>query len=241
MSIKIIKNDKPSLKKNEMTCDKPLHKKLDNYEVLKFMNCHSTNLLIGKPKSGKTSLLISLFGSPSALKKCFHNIFLFMPTASQKSMKDDIFESIPEEQKFNELNEENLFFVRGFLEAEEKCFNNCIILDDMGAFLKNADNMRALKELVMNRRHLRLSIFFLTQTYYSVPREIRKLFSNLFVFRVSKPELQAIMEEQAEWIQDKAMTGKISKLVFDKLYNWLFINVDSQRFFKMWDEIIIEE
>ena len=57
MSITIKHNDKPDLKKCEMICDEILHPKLDKYEVTKFLNEHSTNLLIGKPKSGKTSLL----------------------------------------------------------------------------------------------------------------------------------------------------------------------------------------
>ena len=50
--------------------------KLDKYELTKFLNCHSTNLLIGKPRSGKTSLLYSLFKSKHLLKKVFGNIFL---------------------------------------------------------------------------------------------------------------------------------------------------------------------
>ena len=35
--------------------------------------------------------------------------------------------------------------------------------------------MKALKELIFNRRHYRTSIWFLTQTYISVPRENAKL------------------------------------------------------------------
>ena len=42
--------------------------KLDKYELMKFFNCHSTNLLIGKPRSGNTSLLYSLFKSKHMLK-----------------------------------------------------------------------------------------------------------------------------------------------------------------------------
>ena len=33
----------------------------------------------------------------------------------------------------------------------------------------------------------------------------------------------------------------ISKLVYDKPYQWLFINIPSQRIFKEFDEIIIDE
>ena len=65
--ISIKKNDKPNLEPPILICDKPLHRKLDKYDVTKFLNMHSTNLLIGKPKSGKTSLLYSLFQNKNCL------------------------------------------------------------------------------------------------------------------------------------------------------------------------------
>jgi ribosome biogenesis GTPase A len=45
-----------------------LSDKLDKYEVLAYLNTHSTNLVIGRPKSGKSSLLQSMFKSKHALK-----------------------------------------------------------------------------------------------------------------------------------------------------------------------------
>ena len=49
MSITIKRNKKPDLPVCQMVCDKKIHPKLDKYEITKFLNCHSTNLLIGKP------------------------------------------------------------------------------------------------------------------------------------------------------------------------------------------------
>ena len=57
-----------------MLCDKPLSKDLNKYELTRFLNCHSTNLLIGKPRSGKTTLMLSLFNK--LLRGWFHNIYL---------------------------------------------------------------------------------------------------------------------------------------------------------------------
>ena len=70
----------------------------------------------------------------------------------------------------------------------------------------------------------------------SVEPDIRKLFSNLFIFRVSKKELEKIFEELVE--ESKDLILPISKLVFKEKYNFLFINTDSGRLFKNWDEII---
>ena len=218
-----------------MNCDSGLHPKLDNYELSKFMNCHSTNLFIGWPGSGKTSLVVSLFKSKDIFNKVFHNVYLFQPSQSRASMEDDIFESIP--NKYDELTYENLEEVMDQIQEEDPKYCNCIIFDDMGAYLKDKSIKKLLKSLIFNRRHLRTSVFFLCQTYLSVEADIRKLFSNLFIFRVSKKELEKIFEELVEESKDAVLP--ISKLVFREQYNFLFINTDSGRLFKNWDEIII--
>lgn len=84
------------------------------------------------------------------------------------------------------------------IKNEEKNYNNCLIFDDQTAHLKNKETLKLLKQLIFNRRHLHTSIFFLCQTYISIPREIRKLFSNIFLFKVSKIELQLVFDEIVE-------------------------------------------
>lgn len=234
MSITIKHNDKPNLKKCEMLCDEVLHEKLNKYDVTKFLNEHSTNLLIGKPKSGKTSLLYSLLKGP--LKKVWHNVIVFQPFSSQKSMKDNIFEKLPDENKFDELTYENLESVYERLENEDKKFNNCIIFDDMGAYLKDNEVFKLFKKLVMNRRHIRTSIYFLCQTYLSVPRDIRKLFTNIFLFKCSFEENELIMKEC--FLTKKKYLNNIMEIVFNEPFKWLFINVDSQRLFDGFNELI---
>tara|TARA_R110000803_G_scaffold196387_2_gene259686 strand:+ start:69 stop:836 length:768 start_codon:yes stop_codon:yes gene_type:complete len=238
--ITIKKHNKPELKKCEMLCDNKLNNKLDNYELTSFLNSHTTNLLIGKPKSGKTSLLYSLFQSPKCLKKCFHSIYLFQPSHSRGSMKDKLFDKLPEEQKYEELDEENLQNVINRIKSAEPNENNAIIFDDMTAALKNKETLKLLKELVFNRRHLHTSIFFLVQTWFSVPKDLRKLFSNIFVFKVNKNELETIFEEVIEEPDTLYLMNDIRKIVYDKPFQYLFINTDSQRLFKGFDEIIID-
>ena len=225
---------KPNLPVCEMICDKKIHAKLDKYELTKFLNCHSTNLLIGKPGSGKTNLIYQIM--KSITNKCYDKIFLFQPEKSRTSMKDKLFDQLPEDQKYEELTFENLEYVNDNLDDEG---NNCIIFDDMGAYLKNNDIKKLLKEIVMNRRHKHVSIYFLCQTYFSIERDIRKLFSNLFIFKVSKQELNTIYDELIE--HKKEYIDEIIKIIYDTKYNFMFINTDSQRIFKNWDELIIED
>ena len=241
ITIHIKENDKPNLKVCKMNCDNQLHDKLEAYELSKFLNSHSTNLLIGKPRSGKTSLLYSLFKSPELLKKVFHKIFIFQPSASRASMKDKIFNKLPEEQLFDELDYSNLSGVIETIKSiniQDPTYSHCIIFDDMTAYLKNKETLKLLKELIFNRRHLHTSIYFLVQSWFSVPKDIRKLFSNIFVFKVSKQELENIFEEIVE--KDKGLIPEITKLVFDEPYSYLFINTESQRLFRKFDELIIE-
>jgi GTPase SAR1 family protein len=237
-TLSIKKNNSPTLKTLEMLCDGGLADKLNKYDLTSFMNTHATNLFIGRPGSGKTSLLYSFFKSKELFAKVYHNIFLFQPSASRSSMKDKLFDKLPDENKYEELSFENLNDVMTRIKDEDKEYNNCIIFDDMGAYLKNKETKQLLKELIYNRRHLRTSIFFLVQTYLSIEKDIRKLFSNIFVFKVSKKELETIFEEVVEREKDNILP--ISRLVYDKPYEYLFINTDTGRLFKKFDEILME-
>ena len=224
-----------------MKCDGDLDENLNKYELTKFLNKHSMNLIIGRPGSGKSSLLWSLFkstGKNRILKGVYSTIYVFQPSQSQQSMAENIFDVLPDDQKFNELSYESLNYIA--LKAKEDSslgYSTCIIFDDMGAYLKNNETLKLFKELAFNRRHLKLSMFFLVQTWYSVHKDIRRLWSNIFVFKVSKDELKNIFDEVVE--EKKEVANDISKIVYDKPFNYLFINIDSGRLFKNFDELII--
>ena len=116
MSITIKHNKKPNLPICQMVCDKKIHPKFDKYELTKFLNCHSTNLLIGKPGSGKTNLIYQIM--KSITNKCYDKIYLFQPEKSRASMKDKLFDQLPDDQKFEELTFENLEYVDETLDEE---------------------------------------------------------------------------------------------------------------------------
>lgn len=231
MSIKIKKNKAPMMKPCPMLCDEDLDPKLNEYDLTKFLNCHQASIIIGKPASGKTSAIYSFFKNKKLLKSVYDKIFLFQPETSRASMQDPIFDALPEEQKFNELTLETLQDMESQLEG-----NSCLIFDDMTAYLKDKEIQKKLKELIYNRRHLHLSIFFLVQTWLSVPKDIRKIFTNLFVFRVNKAEFKTIADEMIEGHSNKI--DDILRIVYDKPHQFLFINVDSQRCFKNYDELL---
>lgn len=238
ISLKV--NDKPNLPPCTMKCDTGLSDKLDKYDITSFMNCHSTNLFIGKPRSGKTSLLHSLFQHRNMLRYCYNTIYLVQPVQSGASIENNIFDKLPEDQVYRELTFDNLFEIKMRIDEDAKDgHTSAIIFDDVTAELKNKSTMKLFKELAFNRRHLRLSMFFLVQTYFSVPKEIRRVFTNLFIFKTSKNEMANIFDELIEYPSE--FMKPIMKLVYDRPYQFLFVNTDSQRMFKCWDEIIINE
>ena len=238
--IRIKPNDKPTLPKCEMKCDNILHEKLNKYDLTTFLNCHSMNLLIGKPKSGKTSLLHSMFQHKGLLRYCFTKVYLFQPVQSGASINDSIFDTLPADQVYNELTYDNLSEVRMRIEEDSADgLSSCIIFDDVTAELKNKQTMQLFKQLAFNRRHLRLSMYFLVQTWFSVNKELRRLWSNIFVFKVSKNEMGNIWDEIIEHADEYMQP--IMKMVYNEPYKFLFINTDSQRLFNGWDEIMIDE
>jgi len=237
----IINLKKPKIKTPVMKCDKVLHPKLDKYEVSSYLNGHSTNLLVGKPKSGKSSLMWGMLSSPKLLNRVYHNVYLFQPSHSRSSIKNNIFKNHDKDKMFDELTFENLNEVMQRIKSTPADENNVIIFDDQASYLKNKDTLQMFKELIFNRRHIRTSIYFLNQTFFSVPKELRRLFSNMFIFKVSKNELQNIFDENVEDEFIKSMLPDISKLVFDKPFSYLFINTDNQKFYKKFDRLEFNE
>lgn len=238
--IRIKQNTRPNLPKCEMVCDTILHKKLDKYDLTHFLNTHTMSLFVGRPKSGKTSLVHSFFEHSHLLRYCFTKIYLFQPTQSGASIKENIFDTLPEDQIYRELSYENLEEVKSRIEEDSaQGLASCIIFDDVTAELKNKKTLQLFKQLSFNRRHLRLSMFFLVQTWFSVPKELRRLWTNLFIFKVSKNEMVNIWDEIIE--QDMGYLPIIMKQVYREPYKFLFINTDSGRMFDGWDEILLDD
>ena len=77
----------------------------------------------------------------------------------------------------------------------------------------------------------------LVQSYKSSPLDIRKLVSNIFMFKPSKMEFETLFQELFE--QYKDLTIEIMKIVFKQPHQYLMLNVDSQKIYNGFDEIII--
>ena len=99
--------------------------------------------------------------------------------------------------------------------------------------------MEVLKRLIFNRRHLKLNIIITSQSYVNLPLDLRKNISNLILFKPSKREFQLVFDELIE--TKKELFQDVMKISYDEPHNFLFLNINSQRMFKNWDELIFNE
>jgi hypothetical protein len=156
-------------------------------------------------------------------------------------MKDNFFDkNIPEDQIFDNVSYEDLLSVYDI--AKENAlenFNTLIIFDDTQKYFKEKLIEKLLLHIINNRRHARISIWLCCQNYITIPRTIRQGLTDLFIFKINKTEMKNIFNEQIEQFKDNFMN--IMKNVYDKPHTFLYINTNSQRLFKNWDEIIIKE
>lgn len=187
-----------------MVCDKPISDQIP--EPLP----RTAHYMIscGPPRSGKTSALISMLTQkrPQLYRRAFHNIMVIMPPSSRRSLKNDPFDSIDEDKVYDDLSPAVLEDVHKRAEAEmKKNRYSLLFVDDMASQLKNHDCLKAWNKLINNRRHLRLSVWCIVQTYTSIPLSNRRTVTHAMVFKPNnKREGDAITEElimmpSAEW------------------------------------------
>lgn len=155
--------------------------------------------LIGSAGSGKTSLMVNMLTSDGMYKKAFDHVHMCCPKNSIGSLKNDIWESHPADKMHDSLDYTVLDTIhKKCLEraAQKRPETSLLIIDDMAVFLKKNEIEQKLRELVYNRRHLRLSIWILVQAYNAMPLTLRKTLSHFFLFRPkNKKEAESIWEE----------------------------------------------
>lgn len=239
MKIEIVKCNAPELPKVHFACDTELSKKMLDYPMAAdHLNKFNTTLFIGSPGSGKTSLLVNFI--KKLYKKVFHKIFVFMPESSRASLQPNIFEKLPEEQLFEELNGDTISQVYDEVKELSNDGKRCLIVyDDVQAKLKDKFVLNKLKHIIANQRHLHVVNLIMCQNFFALHKSLRELVSNVVLFKLGKSQTDKIFDELIELHRDKF--DEIRRLVFNEKYNWMFINLGSQRIYKKFDEIIFNE
>ncbi len=240
--MKLKQNEKVILKLPEFEVDKPLSPHLDEIPLLSYLNKSFACSFIGRAGSGKTSLMTGLLQTSKKFKKVFHKIYLFVPSYSRGSMKKCIFDVLPQDQIYNDLNIETLQDVYNkVVQNREDGFLSLIIFDDVQDNFKGECEKLILK-MINNRRHLLLSLMIIAQSYRKMSRDVRKALTNHFLFNLSKEDFSDIYDERI-YIDKNSWDTILTQYrkSNDKNGNFLFIDPEKQKMFINWDEVIFEE
>ena len=192
-------------------------------------NGASFSLFCGKPKSGKTTLMLSFLTKRAFYLKRFDKVFVFSPSLLSGSLDDDhpLFD-LPKDQLFDNLNVSSL----------QNCINKVygskkrvlFILDDIQQDL-HGECKNLVAKLCFNRRHLTkkgVSVWISSQVYNQIPLIIRKNLSSIFLFPTKQAkEIESVREECADFL-DKEEFGELLDYVFEKPHDFLYIKCNLQ-------------
>lgn len=228
---------KPSLTKIKMKCDDVIDKKLMEFPMVEDVWSRSSfNIIVGKMGQGKTSLVTNLV--KTVFRKCFHNIYCFIPSNSRQSIENDIYgKHLPENHLFDTITEENISQVYEELQesSKEEEFS-LLIIDDFQTALKDPEIIKTLMKIITKMRHLRTTVFLLQQNYQALNKSLRELTSNLILFNIGKSQLDKIFEESVQL--DKSKYQELIDISFKEKNDWILINLNGQRnIYRMFDKI----
>ncbi len=220
----------------EMTCDVVIHDQIK--PPLPGRRGAFFLVVCGIPGSGKTSCMVSLLSSRDAYRKAFDNVHVVMPSHSAASLKRNIFKG--HNRMNDELTMDTLEMILESAKQEaEKKHNSLLILDDVTAELKNSSIQQLLKQIVFNRRHYRLSVLLLVQSYISIPLSLRKTITHgIFYKPRNKKEYAAVFEELIMLPQDTAEA--LQRFVFRNPHDFMFVDCETSSFHRNFDLIKIK-
>jgi GTPase SAR1 family protein len=202
-------------------------------------------LIIGRPGYGKTSLINSLVcKSGKNFNRKFDKVFIWSP--SMITMEGDPYEMIPEDQKFESANFEN---IQGVLDEIKDTGDKVLfIFDDVIADIRGkgkGDVENLLQKIFFNRRHLAgyggsVSIMATSQTYNKIDPKLRKTASHLIQYKPQKKEIENIHDDLITIPKKEFMD--VLRYIYKKKHDFMYIDTqqeDTKQLHKNFNQLII--
>jgi hypothetical protein len=230
---KIIYDLEPSNYKNvnhiQMTCDQPLTTK----RTIKppFLNESGFFMIVvGKPKSGKSTFVFNMITNKEIYKKVFKNIIYVCPETSRGTIKNNPLADLEADHLFDGLDE-NVYnrIIENkqiYDEKPEKHYQQLLLIDDCTAFLKDSDNVDMLSQLATNRRHISLNIILMTHYVVAIPTSLRSYYNAIVIFKPVKKDYERINKEFL--VMKLPQFIDFMDFVFKVRHDNLFINIDNE-------------
>jgi hypothetical protein len=201
-------------------------------------------IISGGRGRGKSTLLLNLLRT--VFKKKFSNIFLVSPTARKDEKFDKIVTELEVDDKYYDVcSEENLAEIWDRLKElhdEHPKHKNMLILDDCLYSFKTSSSNSILDQMVVNSRHLNLTIIILTQKYNKINPTIREQVDLISFYQTNnKREVETLINDIS-----------IDPKQFENIYKYATNNDDRNaflhmnlmkniKFYKKFDRIITNE
>lgn len=197
ISIEEIKNDKIKIKAIKMATNSPI----PGNEGRVFERYGFSLLVVGPPGSGKSSLVFSQLTNPGGLfYRKFNKVYIFSP--SLHTIEKDI--NIPDDQKIDSFDLERLQeIIDNQKQSVEEPAEVLLIFDDLMAEITK-DSSKTFLKMIMNRRHLHLSVICMSQVFNKIKSHIRKGFSDVIILKTNnKKEIETVRDELSDLTKDE--------------------------------------
>ena len=120
--------------------------------------------------------------------------------------------------------------------------NSLFVFDDMVKLI-DKQTLKTLVNMAYNRRHLNISMIFITQKITAVPLQLRVAVSSVFFWSWrSRRELDACFSDYASAFIDERDWNEIIKYTQKKdiPHSFLFLNMEIGKIYLQWNELKLE-
>ena len=209
-----------------------------------FSKKNATYLIIGGQGTGKSTFISSI--ATATKKKCrvwskkFNKVYYFTPENAFSSEKYHCFKD--HDKVYHELTSNSLDEVMDEMEEDKSPkFNNLIIIDDFSEELRQKGRFeKVLNKLLYKHRHYNATVVLSVLHLRSIGVPFRKLIDYTILFKnKSLKELQDYIIELLPYNMKEVK--KIFDYVFDKPYNFLFINNRTGTLHKNMNRLLIDK
>ena len=193
----------------------------------------TSTLIIGKTKSGKTTLLSHMFNTNGMYKNFFDEIFCISSTGDSDDVMKSIMKDQPPENTFTDVMEgiEHIYKIMKINKAlisgigENEGPKICVLFDD---FINETalQKHKAFKLLLIASRHYNVSVFALSQDFKSIKKVCRDNAINIIFFTGNAENTYMVAENYCPPKYSNKQFANVINKVFDKKYNFLYIKRD---------------
>ena len=161
---------------------KALDHQVDHGADAPFPKSNFLYLIVGGVGSGKTSIALNLLKIPAdqgGFRKVFHHIYVVSPTAKYDSKWDKLIDEIDRDGNYyQECNDDTIGEIMERIESSNEEWkkkgppNNLVIIDDGVDAVSNKKKSKLYK-LILTLRHLKTTVFIMSQKLNAIPTLIR--------------------------------------------------------------------